>query len=47
MANENTSWRDEIKKLGKSAFELSEMERLGFWPPSEEARLKTQDARDQ
>ncbi|HEX8551794.1 MAG TPA: reverse transcriptase family protein [Abditibacteriaceae bacterium] len=47
MANENINWRDEIKKLGKSAFELREMERLGFWPPSEEARLKTQDAREE
>jgi RNA-directed DNA polymerase len=38
-AQEN--WREKIKQLGKSAFEMLEMERLGFWPPNEEVRART------
>ena len=39
MAAENesvpTDWRARIKELGKQAFEMAEMRRLGFWPPRE------------
>ena len=39
MAAENESvpsdWRARIKELGKQAFELAEMRRLGFWPPAQ------------
>jgi len=28
------SWRQDIQQLGKREFERREMERLGFWPPS-------------
>ena len=28
-------WRARIKEEGKSAFEMDEMRRLGFWPPTE------------
>jgi retron-type reverse transcriptase len=38
-------WRERRKLMGRQAFELSEMERLGFWPPTEEARQKTAQAR--
>ena len=44
LQEERTSWRALIKKMGKQAFELSEMERLGFWPPTEAARLRTENA---
>ena len=30
-----TDWRARIKEQGKSAFEMAEMRRLGFWPPHE------------
>ena len=30
-----TDWRARIKAEGKEAFELAEMRRLGFWPPSD------------
>lgn len=29
-----SSWRQEIKRLGRREFERREMERLGFWPPA-------------
>jgi RNA-directed DNA polymerase len=37
-------WRAKIKELGKRAFELAEMQRLGFWPPSPDAAARTKDA---
>ena len=30
-----SDWRARIKELGKDAFEMAEMRRLGFWPPRE------------
>ena len=44
MESEKTNWREEMKKLGRSAFEMSEMERLGFWPPSEDVRRQSEAA---
>jgi RNA-directed DNA polymerase len=38
-----TDWRARLKEQGKQAFELDELRRLGFWPPSE--GLKEQVAR--
>jgi len=39
MSNEEQvapqDWRAQIKNRGKEAFQLEEMRRLGFWPPSE------------
>jgi len=46
MSEEETkdpNWRERLKALGKRGFELSEMERLGFWPPDPETVLKTKD----
>lgn len=44
-ATEDKNWRERIKLLGKRAFEIAEMERLGFWPPDEATRTRTQAAR--
>ena len=30
------NWRERIKEIGKDAFTLEEMIRLGFWPPDPE-----------
>lgn len=43
---EDKNWRERIKLLGKQAFEIAEMERLGFWPPDEATRTRTQAARE-
>ena len=40
-------WRTRYKELGKRAFEMEEMERLGFWPPDEKTRLKTEAIRQE
>ena len=31
-----TDWRERLRQLGKEAFQLEEMRRLGFWPPPAE-----------
>ncbi len=38
-------WRTRYQQLGKRAFELEEMERLGFWPPDEETQQRTEAVR--
>ena len=43
--SQNAEWRTRYKELGKRAFELEEMERLGFWPPDEATRLRTEAVR--
>ncbi len=43
--SEDKNWRERIKLLGKRAFEIAEMERLGFWPPDEATRIRTEEAR--
>jgi hypothetical protein len=35
-----TDWRERLQRMGKQAFELMEMRRLGFWPPDDETNLK-------
>ena len=45
-ATEDRNWRERIKLLGKQAFEIAEMERLGFWPPDDATRTRTQNARE-
>lgn len=42
---ENAPWRTRIKELGRRAFELEEMERLGFWPPDDATRERTENIR--
>ena len=37
-------WRARIKDQGKSAFEMAEMRRLGFWPPTEGLRFEVETA---
>ena len=37
-------WRARIKEQGKSAFEMDEMRRLGFWPPTEGLRAEVETA---
>ena len=37
-------WRKRIQEIGKAAFTREEMERLGFWPPSEEVAAQAAEA---
>lgn len=41
----DVDWRTRIKELGKRAFQLEEMERLGFWPPDDATRARTEAVR--
>jgi retron-type reverse transcriptase len=38
---ESPDWRVRLKEMGRRAFELAEMERLGFWPPSAEVAARS------
>lgn len=37
-------WRQRLQQLGRRAFTREEMERLGFWPPNEEAAARAETA---
>ena len=41
------NWRERLKEVGKEAFIREEMERLGFWPPSEGATQQIDEAEAQ
>lgn len=42
---QSPNWKQLLSSLGREEFQLREMERLGFWPPSPEVAAKTQEAR--
>lgn len=42
---QSPNWKQLLSSLGKEEFQLREMERLGFWPPSSEVASKTAEAR--
>src|SRR5688500_7152078 len=45
--SQSKDWRARLKELGKRAFELAEMERLGFWPPDPDAAARTAAAEEE
>lgn len=43
--SQSKDWRAKLAELGKRAFELAEMERLGFWPTDPETAARSEAAR--
>src|SRR5436190_1494287 len=43
-ANGQSGWRERLQQLGKEAFQLEDMRRLGFWPPEEGAAQRVAEA---
>ncbi len=44
---QSANWKQLLSSLGREEFQLREMERLGFWPPTPEIAAQTADARAQ
>jgi hypothetical protein len=44
--SERGDWKQLLSSLGREEFQLREMERLGFWPPSPDVAAKTAEARE-
>ena len=45
--SQSDNWRARLKDMGRRAFELAEMERLGLWPPDPDAAARTAAAQEE
>ncbi len=43
---QSADWKQLLSSLGREEFQLREMERLGFWPPTPEIAAQTAEARE-